>query len=60
MNLQKIKQKHAKNQSFSSFCSRDIDDLKILQSDGLRAFWSISQEPELPKYEICPSIQQLI
>ena len=24
---------HAKNQTFSSFCSRDIVDLKILQSD---------------------------
>ena len=36
-----------KNQAFLSFCSRDIADLKILQSDWLRAFWPISQEPDL-------------
>ena len=27
-------------------CSRDIVNLKILQSDWLRAFWHISQEPD--------------
>ena len=37
---------HAKNQFFSSFFSRDIVDLKILQSDWPRAFWLISQKPE--------------
>ena len=37
---------HAKNQAFSSIYSRDIVDLKILQSDWQRAFWSISQEPD--------------
>ena len=40
---------YAKNQAFSSFCSRDIVNLKILQSDWLRAFWPISQKPDLCK-----------
>ena len=33
-----------KYQALSSICSTDILDLKILQSDWPRAFWSISQE----------------
>ena len=37
---------YAKNQAFSSFCSRDIVNLKILQSDWSRAFWPISQEQD--------------
>ena len=37
---------HAKNPAFPSLCSRDMDDLKILQSDWPRAFWPISQEPD--------------
>ena len=37
---------YAKNQAFSSFCSRDTVNLKTLQSDWSRAFWLISQEPE--------------
>ena len=37
---------HAKDQAFSSFCSRDIVDLKTLQSHWPRTFWPISQEPE--------------
>ena len=37
---------HAKIQAFSSFSSRDTVDLKILQSDWLKAFWPISQEPD--------------
>ena len=37
---------HAKNQAFSSFCSRDTVDLKILQFDWTRVFWPIFQEPE--------------
>ena len=49
---------HAKNQPFSSFCSRDTVDLKIQQSDWPRVVWPISQN--FPKYEVCPSIQQLI
>ena len=34
-----------KTQAISSVSSGDIPDLKILQSDWLRAFRSISQEP---------------
>ena len=41
-----------KNQAISSFGSRDMVDLKILQSDWPRAFWPISQEPDFPKYGI--------
>ena len=40
---------HAKNQAISSFCSRDIVHLNILQSNWLRAFWPISQEPDFPQ-----------
>ena len=35
---------HAKNQAFSSLCSRDRVDVNILQSDWPRAFWPITQE----------------
>ena len=35
---------HAKNQAVSSICSAEMLDLKICQSELLRAFWSISQE----------------
>ena len=34
----------SKNEAISSICSRKIVDLKILQSDWLRAFWPIYQE----------------
>ena len=37
---------HAKIQAFLLFCCRDIVDLKILLSDWLRAFGTISQEPD--------------
>ena len=37
---------HAKNQAFSSFCFRDIVDLKVLQPYWPRAFWPISHKPE--------------
>ena len=37
---------HTKNEAISSICSGEIVDLKILQSDWLRAFWPISQEQD--------------
>ena len=37
---------HAKNHAISSFCCKDLIDLKILQSDWLRTFWFISQETD--------------
>ena len=41
---------HARNHTFSSHCSTDIVDSKIIQSNWSRAFWPISQEPHfLPK-----------
>ena len=44
----------AKNQAFLSICSRDLVDLKILQSDWPRAFWPISQEPDYPQtWNLC-------
>ena len=39
----------AKNQAISTFSSRDIVHLKILQSDWLSAFWPISQELDFSK-----------
>ena len=42
---------NAKHQAFSLFCSRDIVDLKILQSGWLRAFWPISQEPDFSQVQ---------
>ena len=36
----------AKIQAISSICSRDIVDLKILQSDWLRAFRPVTLEPD--------------
>ena len=45
---------HSKNEDISSICSGDIVDLKILQSDWLRAVWQISQEPDFSHiYEFC-------
>ena len=38
---------HANNQAISSFCSKDIVHLKILQSNVPRAFRTISQGPDL-------------
>ena len=42
-----------KNQTFSSIFSRDIVDLKILQSDWPRAFWPISQEVYSQVWDLC-------
>ena len=45
---------YAKNQAFSSFSSRDIVNLKMLQSDWLRAFWGISQKPKFSQaWDLC-------
>lgn len=41
----------AKSQSILSFPSRDIPNLKILQSEWLTAFWIISQKPD--SFQIC-------
>ena len=35
---------YAKNEAVSSISSREIADLKVLQSDWLQTFWPISQE----------------
>ena len=43
---------HAQNQAVS-FYSGEKFDLKILQSDWLRAFWPIPQKQNFPKYGIC-------
>ena len=37
---------HAKNLVISSICSRDIADIKMVQSDWLRAFWLLSHKPD--------------
>ena len=41
---------HAKNETVSSICSREIVDLKILQSDWQRALWPISPEQDFSQY----------
>ena len=52
---------YAKNQAFSSFCSRDIVNLKVLQSDWLRAFWPISQEPDFSQvWDLCKNTANII
>ena len=50
---------HAKNETVSLTCSGETIDLKILQSDWLRAFWTISQELGFSKYRICGRTQQI-
>ena len=48
---------HAKNQAISLICSGDMVDLKILQSDWVRKFWPLSQEPEFPQiWDLCRNI----
>ena len=45
---------HAKYQATSSICSGDLDHSKILQSDWLRAFWPIFQEPKFSQiWDLC-------
>ena len=51
---------HAKKEAISSICSGEIVDLKILQSDWLRAFWPTSQEKIFPKNCIFAETQQTI
>ena len=40
---------HAKNEAVSLICNGEIIDLKILKSDGLKAFWSISLEQDFSR-----------
>ena len=48
---------HAKNQAFSSFCSRDIVNLKILQFNWPGTFWPIPQEPDFSQvWDFCMNI----
>ena len=52
---------YAKNQAFSSFSSRDIVNLKILQSDWSRALWPISQEPQFsPVWDLYKNTANII
>ena len=45
---------HTKNQAFLLFCSRDVVNLKILESDWPTAFWPISQELDLSQiWDLC-------
>ena len=40
--------------ALSSFCFRDMIDLKILQSYWARAFWPMSQKPDFPQvWDLC-------
>ena len=50
-----------KNRAFSSFCSRDIVNLRILQSDWSRAFWPISQKPRFSEvWDLCKNTADII
>ena len=51
---------HAKKWDYFIICSGEIVDLKILQSDLLRAFWPISLEQDFSQYRICAGKQQKI
>ena len=42
---------HAKNEAVSSICSGEMLDLKILQSEWLRALWPICQEQNFSQTE---------
>ena len=42
---------HGKNEAVSSVCSGEMVDSKILPSEWLQAFWSISQEQDLSQIE---------
>ena len=48
---------HAKTEVISSICSGEIVDLKILQSDWMRAIWPISQKHDFSQYRICAGTQ---
>ena len=37
---------HTKNEAVSWICSGEIVDLKILQSDWLKAFWPVSHKQD--------------
>ena len=49
-----------KNVAISLICSKEIVDLKILQSAWLRAFWPMSQEQDFSQYRIFAETQQII
>ena len=51
---------HAKNQTFSLICSRDIVNSKILQSYWQITFGQYFRQQNFPKYEICQGMQELI
>ena len=52
---------YAKNQAFSLFGSRDIVNLKILQSDWLGALWPVSQEPAFSQvWDLCKNAGNII
>ena len=42
---------HIKNEAVSSICSGEMLDLKIPQSEWLRAFWPVSQEQSFSQIE---------
>ena len=48
------------HETISSICSGEIVDLKILQSDWLRAFWPTSLEQDFSQYRICARTQQIV
>ena len=52
---------HAKNQTFSSFCSSNIVNLKIKPSDWSRAFWPISQDTDFSQvWDLCKNTANIL
>ena len=51
---------HAKNEAVSSICFGEIVELKIQQSDWLRAFDLNLRNKILPKYRTCSGIQKIM
>ena len=51
---------YAEYQAFSSFCSRDVVDLKFCNLIGQEHFGPYLRNQDFPKREICPSMQKLI
>ena len=51
----------ATNQTFSSFCSRNLVNLKILQCDWLRGFWPISLGPDFFEvWDLCKNTADVV
>ena len=51
---------HANKEAVSSICFGEVINLKMLQSDWVRAFWSNLQKEIFPKHGICSGTQKIM